>query len=632
MNGEHSFRSFPHPSSASLAEMVVLHNPIQLAAISNYKLAQLTFAPPNIDSLRKTALVKNMLEVLYRETPSECLNQMTRWVFFTPESLSDMTQEGLEEIFAQYAQTIEAFQPLDDEDDQEADRIWEEHYMWRTNDDDEQEDDIRNASGSTTSEASTIFSQPHAIMSSEMIQQSPYPPSPPVSLADKPLPQNPPIEDIPRRKSLTPSVRSRNRLSWTSDTGVALSGSMVQTMASDMMNLFDMNFSVDIKLNTAPKLPELPFPQQQCQQRKRLSNDSLMGLIPTFETFTLDDDPSPHSSLSQKPKRKSRLSQSWSNSFVSDTPLPPLPSSSSTDMDHSIAVSNLPTRSSSLAYRKQHQQQQRRASQPTLQNPINPGTKRSDFLAGLWGAAINGSHNNNNNDKKESKNLSHSKSMRRLASLVKGTKKKASKSSPSLQYVESLTSSSPPEPPVKDHLFNKSQHSLCSIASSTSSCSTSTAQVMVARKTSFRKPPQKEESTHDDDDHHLLAKRRSFTMLRPVVVEAQEIRRARSVGHRDPSRRRLAAKMETQRSLPQLTIQEPLQPQPTLSRSKSALKKLSRGLSQRRRNNKQSQEHGMVDHQILPAQQDTTTNKNTNTNAFVKRMTSLGRRIRLHTI
>lgn len=85
MNGEQSFRSFPHPSSASLAEMVALHNPIQLAAISNYKLAQLTFAPPNGDSLRKTALVKNMLEVLYRDTPEEWLNQMTRWVFFTPE-------------------------------------------------------------------------------------------------------------------------------------------------------------------------------------------------------------------------------------------------------------------------------------------------------------------------------------------------------------------------------------------------------------------------------------------------------------------------------------------------------------------------------------------------------------------
>lgn len=539
------------------------------------------------------------------------LNASTCLILFT-RSLSDMTQERLEEIFAQYAQTMEAFQPLDDDDDdREADRIWEEHYMWGTNDDDDDEDDIRNASGSTMSEASTVFSQPHATMSSEMIHPSPFPPSPPVSLADKPLPKNPPIEDIPRRKSLTPSVRSRNRLSWTSDTGVALSGSMVQAMASDMMNLFDMNFSVDIKLNTAPKLPELPFPQQ-CQQRKRLSNDSLMGLIPTFETFTLDDDPPPHSSLSQKPKRKSRLSQSWSNSFVSDTSLNPFPSSEAeaAAAEDIATVPNPPTRSSSLAYRKHHQQQQqqRRASQPTssLQNQSST-TKRSDFLAGLWGAAINGS---NNNDKKETRNLSRSKSMRRLASLVRGNKKKASKSSPTLQYVES---SDPPEPPVKEHLFNKSQHSLCSVASTTSSCSTSSVQVMVARKTSFRKPQQESLMHQDNDDDHLLAKRRSFTMLRPVVVEAQDLRRARSVGH-SYRRRPLAVKMDLQKELPP-------EPQPTLSRSKSTLKKLSRGLSQRRRRNKE--EHD----EPLPVQPDTKT-----TNTFVKRMTSLGRRIRLHSL
>jgi hypothetical protein len=61
------------------------YNPIQLAAISNFKLAQLTFAPPNLHSLRKTAIVKNMLENVYSITPTEYLQQMTRWQFFTPE-------------------------------------------------------------------------------------------------------------------------------------------------------------------------------------------------------------------------------------------------------------------------------------------------------------------------------------------------------------------------------------------------------------------------------------------------------------------------------------------------------------------------------------------------------------------
>jgi hypothetical protein len=61
------------------------HNPIQLAAISNYKLAQLTFAPPDLNSLRKTAVIKNMIHDIYTTTPAEWLQQMTRWVYFTPE-------------------------------------------------------------------------------------------------------------------------------------------------------------------------------------------------------------------------------------------------------------------------------------------------------------------------------------------------------------------------------------------------------------------------------------------------------------------------------------------------------------------------------------------------------------------
>lgn len=65
--------------------VIALYNPIQLAAISNYKLAQLTFAPPDTNSLRKTAVIKNMLEDVYSSTPEEWLQQMTRWQYFTPE-------------------------------------------------------------------------------------------------------------------------------------------------------------------------------------------------------------------------------------------------------------------------------------------------------------------------------------------------------------------------------------------------------------------------------------------------------------------------------------------------------------------------------------------------------------------
>lgn len=72
-------------TASPVNQMVDMHNPIQLAAISNYKLAQLTFAPPDSNSMRKTALIKNMLDALYEDTPSEWLGQMTRWEFFTPE-------------------------------------------------------------------------------------------------------------------------------------------------------------------------------------------------------------------------------------------------------------------------------------------------------------------------------------------------------------------------------------------------------------------------------------------------------------------------------------------------------------------------------------------------------------------
>jgi hypothetical protein len=61
------------------------HSPIQLAAISNYKLAQLTFAPPDIHSLRKTAVIKNTAQYIYEITPKEWLDEMTRWEFFTLE-------------------------------------------------------------------------------------------------------------------------------------------------------------------------------------------------------------------------------------------------------------------------------------------------------------------------------------------------------------------------------------------------------------------------------------------------------------------------------------------------------------------------------------------------------------------
>lgn len=90
--GEHkeSYNCPPPKSSSQLSSimnqpLLSKDNPIQLAAISNYKLAQLTFSAPDLNSMRKTALIKNMAEVIYTDTPPEWLDQMRRWQFFTPE-------------------------------------------------------------------------------------------------------------------------------------------------------------------------------------------------------------------------------------------------------------------------------------------------------------------------------------------------------------------------------------------------------------------------------------------------------------------------------------------------------------------------------------------------------------------
>ncbi|KAI8991617.1 hypothetical protein BDF20DRAFT_845586, partial [Mycotypha africana] len=82
-------------------------NQTRLAAVSNYKLAQLTFSPPKDFTLRKTALVKNLVEIVYQHTLNDYLTKpMTRWTFFTPESLEDMTQKDVEKVIYRYTQII----------------------------------------------------------------------------------------------------------------------------------------------------------------------------------------------------------------------------------------------------------------------------------------------------------------------------------------------------------------------------------------------------------------------------------------------------------------------------------------------------------------------------------------------
>ncbi|KAI7898105.1 uncharacterized protein BX663DRAFT_526226 [Cokeromyces recurvatus] len=283
-------------------QIIDSHNPIQLAAISNYKLAQLTFAPPDLHSLRKTAVVKNMIEDIYANTPVEWLQQMTRWQYFTPESLEEMTQEGLEEIFAQYAQIIETFRPIkttyqyeDDlffDDDDEEGEVGDE--LWIA---EEQQEQI-SKTDSVNSTTSTLFSHPNATLSNH---------EPQPQFSEKPLP--PLVDDTAKQARHKSGFSTQRRLSWTSDTGIT-SSIVSQNLANEIMSLFDMDFAIDIKLDTAPKLPELPFSKPR-RRSQRQSQDMLTSLLPAFEKIALENSKpmiiKPELVIQSVPKRSSSL-------------------------------------------------------------------------------------------------------------------------------------------------------------------------------------------------------------------------------------------------------------------------------------------------------------------------------------
>ncbi|KAI8335036.1 hypothetical protein BC941DRAFT_503791 [Chlamydoabsidia padenii] len=281
-------------STSSLVSLPLLDkdNPIQLAALSNYKLAQLTFLTPDCDSLRKTALIKNTNEAIYMDTPTEWLNRMRRWQFFTPESLTNMTQEGLELVFAQYIQIIEAFKPAsvnveeeENGDDDGDDEVWPK---------DEIPTPDRNISTNSTTVPLvmeySLYAQAGASM--DLLHGKEFKPLP-----DRPITFSRTVgggvttgvamaQD--RRKSI---ASLRNRLSWTSDTGLLPNSLIGHAWANELMAMFDMEFQVDtnLTLNTAPTLPELPFSSRHKRQSQRYSTDSFMNLIPTFETFKLQE-------------------------------------------------------------------------------------------------------------------------------------------------------------------------------------------------------------------------------------------------------------------------------------------------------------------------------------------------------
>lgn len=586
--------------------------------------------------------------------------------FVSPRSLSEITQEDLEEMLSQYVQTIEAFQPLGlDNDDDEND-------MWAD------EDEALNTSGSSMSELS-IFSQPRAALSSDSIVSplSPEPlPSPFTTyLAEKPLPKSPLLDNTTateetlisnekpqgrresltseekqqkrrksmtleeraqiRRKSLTATLRIKNRLSWTSDTGVLPSSSIAQNMASELMTLFDMDFSVDIKLNTAPKLPELPFSRSDARKSQRLSTDSLSGLISTFEAFSIDDDPD-----FQAAQTKKRLSQNRPRQTTFPPPPVMPPPQSQTTEQRSSSLSALvvetpkpittnrfipapPKRSSSLKYREERIYEENRGG---------GSSKSTERLNSLSNALGHSSDTESTKPAGLEHKLTKSKSLRRLASFVK-----KNKSNKDVSRNDSTASPYLALPQQQSQTVSQQSLQRTSFSSNASSSSwSSTSEVLVAHKTVAH-------STNRQGDPSV-AKRRSLTVARPVVIEAEELRRARSLGHRYLANRkkRRSSLMETTASK-RRSLREKQQQQPEsaakeskgLSRSKSAFIRIGNGLRSRKqtRREKELRRRSTTKRISLARELDNITDgKQQQASTFVKRMTSLGRRMRLQRI
>ncbi|KAI9469067.1 MAG: hypothetical protein EXX96DRAFT_102957 [Benjaminiella poitrasii] len=296
-------------------------NQTRIAAVSNYKLAQLTFAPPDSCTLRKTALIKNLVDIIYRHTPREYLLKMTRWQYFTPESLEDVTQKDIEKVIYRYSQIIfntanvlekrlrEQRFLISDYPEQE---FKEETKSNQHEQQQQQSEDLLEASF-----YATLFSHPNSVFSNESLDSLDSHVNEEVKehstntknkfkdnddntssliSTDNHL-QNQPNTNIEYSSSPPKKISGvfnnnniasnndannnssniTNRLSWLSDTGVPTSSTVATNLASELMTLFDMEFNVDLNL------PDL--------KRLENNNGSSTSLHKVFSADQSDSDP-----------------------------------------------------------------------------------------------------------------------------------------------------------------------------------------------------------------------------------------------------------------------------------------------------------------------------------------------------
>lgn len=362
-----------------------------------------------------------------------------------------MSQKGLEEIFAQYAQAIESSQTLSPVSPVE-DEFWTDEVEW---DDETSEESL--------SKRNSLFSQPNETLKTPEESASPkegnsaHDHEPPLNSSQSNALLTPSTPDEkPRKMSANPF---RNRLSWGSELGTSSSPS--QHLASELMSLFDMEFKVDIHINTAPKLPELPFKSSQ-DPPKGFASDrhSIMSLVSELESFSVEDldvrSSSPFVSFPPPPRipppedrrtarRSSSLASNANSSWTTRKPID----------------STIPKRSSSLSV----------ASSPRINSqmlekapylPNSEDSKRATVHTSPNSfKTVTGHHSSASDDPlaQQNKKLKKKSSFRQLADLVTMKKSSSSPYSNSQQSKSAVSSSWVSLPDMGSDTDLKSSHS-----------------------------------------------------------------------------------------------------------------------------------------------------------------------------
>ncbi|KAK4519667.1 translocon subunit [Mucor velutinosus] len=263
-------------SLTSLAKKEPSTNRIRLAAVSNYKLAQMTFAPPDDRTLRKTALIKNLVEIVYKHTPNEQLTKhMVRWEYFTPESLEDMTQKDVEKIIYRYSQVVYSTAiTLGKEGSKKEQRFLCSDYPEITAEVREMDEmsayyaslfssSVFSKDTLFQDEASSSYSESDIDMKDidDKIPEKPMQPLPqPFQSKLQILSTSQPTYSSQRPNNSydnSSNEKSTSRLSWLSDTGVPTNSAVALNLASEMMTLFDMEFNVDLSVLSLHELKKL---------------------------------------------------------------------------------------------------------------------------------------------------------------------------------------------------------------------------------------------------------------------------------------------------------------------------------------------------------------------------------------